>query len=173
MAHIPTDQELDQLRSWLKAKLPAITPKEPPPPSPELLELAWQAAKAHQAYAINQGLPLTQFILPKAAADGSSANAPREYTQKIEFMEGDKAVVGEYVVSPEDLPMDAENQLLRFKCSQEFLPKCQGRAVQVIVDGQTFDLGVIDRRGSAKAKIPRGLDWDAGFHVNFGEWKKG
>ncbi len=172
MNPILDDSHVDEFFDWLRINLSENEQEiKPIEADAVMLELAWQAAQAQQAYAINHGLPFTQFVLPKAAADGSPTDAPREYTDEIKFMDGDKAVVGEYVLSREDFPTDAEKQLLRFKCSQEFLPKYQGCAVQVIVEGQKFDFGVIDRRGSAKAIIPRTLDLSAGFQVSFGERK--
>lgn len=164
-----TDQEIDAFFDWLIPQLPQNRPLRVPTPTPEMLDLAWQAAQAHQAYLINNGLAFSQFILPKAAADGAPKDKPREYKGKIEFKNGDNLVVGEYLLIREDLPADPAHQILRFKCSEELLPKYQGCTVTVVVAEQSFNLGKIDRRGSAKIAIPRNLDLDAGYYVGFGK----
>jgi len=144
MAHIPTDQEVDQLRNWLKSKLPIIPQKTLRPPSPALLELAWQAAKAHREYLFDQGYE-ERLTLPLAASDGTSA--PFEIEN----------IGGEWSVTPVRIPGDQNWQILRWRCRPEFLELYEGRQIFATIAGEAFDLGTVFD-GSAETLIPGHFD---------------
>lgn len=141
-------QELDAFFSWLLPLLPKKMLKEPPPPSQRLLDLAWEAAKAHHDYLWDNGL-YHETIIALAAADGSHKNAPMTF----------ESLGGDWSLTREEIPDDKEWQILKFKCREELIQKFQGKRIQVLIAQILYDLGEVDRRGVAEVDIPYGLDF--------------
>lgn len=143
MTHEPTELELDNLRNWLKERLPTVT-QTAPPPSQKLLDMAWQAAKAHRDYQVdNQGYKET---LPLPLAASSKEDLPFEIS----------SIGGEWSVTRE-LTNSQNWQKLKWRCRKECLELYEGRRVIAEIAGQTFDLGEIFD-GIAETDIPRDLD---------------
>lgn len=145
MTHIPTDQELDDLRNWLKARLPAIEEKSPPPPSEQLLELAWQAAKTHREFLFDHGFYREILKPPMAASDGTDAPF------KID------SIGGEWSVTPVRIPGNSNWQKLRWRCLPEYSELYEGRQITATIAGQPYDMGAVFDC-AAESFVPGNLD---------------
>lgn len=65
---------------------------------------------------------------------------------------------GEWSVSNEHIPGDPGDQYLIFRCNAQAAARWQGCAVEIRLGDQLFQLGRIDRRGTAELRIPRNVD---------------
>jgi hypothetical protein len=117
-------------------------------PSPELRELAWQAAQANRRFLLDNGLYIER-IMPLAAADGSQKEAPLE----IEILGGD------YTLTRQIIPQDSDWVNYLIKCRQELIAKNLGRKINVLIDDYEIDFE-IDEDGEANAEVPSNLDFE-------------
>ena len=164
MNNLPTDQEIDSFFDKLSNQYP-IKQKCPPPspPSQELLDLAWEAAKAHRQYLIQNGLAFAQHIIPMAASDGEHTNTAMRFKCKMP-----QSVGGEWSLSRETIPQDPDWQFLKFKCHPDLIETVfKGRQVEVRIGGESYSLGQVNKRGIAETKIPTGLDLHQEIEVRF------
>ncbi len=163
MNELIEDPDVEEFFDWLNDSFRKPREIKPLVPDAQMLELAWQAAQAQQAYLINQGLAFSQFILPKAAADGTHKSAPVRFIGSLP-----ESIGGEWSLTREDLPQDPDWQILKFKCREELIETIfRGRSIDVRIGDKEFSLGKIDRRGLAEAEIPRGLDLQQEIEVRF------
>ena len=179
MNNLPTDQEIDSFFDKLSNKYP-IKQKCPPPspPSQELLDLAWEAAKAHNKYLTDQGLskviqrydlPIFSNSIPRALAadDSKDKSAARSFKRKLIICHDGVELIGEFYIHREDLPSEPDIQILVFKCDQELLKALCGKRLEIKAKNNIINLGKIDRRGIARTSVPRSLDLLSGYQVNF------
>ena len=138
------DQEIADFRDWLNARLPTAAA---PPPSPALLEAAWQTAQAHQQYLLDAGL-YERWILPLAAGE------PDAFQKPVRFNDKD----GHWQLTRETLPQDPQWETLKFECHPDSIERYRGRTVEVAIGEDRFQLGPVNRHGVADAYIPAGLN---------------
>lgn len=160
MSNFIDEQDIDDFFAWLKNQLPeSEADNSLSPPSPELLELAWQAAQAQQRNDLNADLKTDYFsverLIPLAAADGTL----RDAAVRID------SIGGEWSLTRETLPDDPDWQVLKFKCREELIDEFQDRQVQVAVGEQLFNLGKVNRRGVAESEVPSGMDLSQSIDV--------
>ncbi|CAG1023200.1 hypothetical protein DOJK_02161 [Patescibacteria group bacterium] len=146
--NIENQREIDAFFDELLPLLPKTNLREPPAPSQQLLNLAKQAAQAHQDYLLDNGL-YHEKIIALAADDGCYENA------SIKF----ENLGGEWSLTREKIPDDNAWQILKFKCCEDQIQKFHGKYIQVLIADTLYDLGEIDRRGVAETEIPYGLDF--------------
>ena len=171
MNNTATDQEVDEFFDWLRDKLPPVPTPNVPVPSLKLLELARQAAKAHNDYFAAHQLDSTkeespaqrrsayiETLLPLAAADRSRKDAPVSF----------ESLGGDWSLSREDIPEHPDRQMLRFECREALIDEYKNRPVSITIGMETYDLGRVNRRGVAEAEIPSGLNFRQPINVSFG-----
>ena len=142
--------EIGEFFAWLKTQLPEPREIEIPAPSPELLELAWQAAQAHQQSAKPPAAPSAyrERITLLAASDGKINEKGLRHDG---LLGGDCSLTVEYI------PDDPAWKIVKVKFSEHRIPEFQGRRITVGIAGQEYDLGEVNRRGIAEAEIPGNL----------------
>jgi hypothetical protein len=147
MNNTENQQELYAFFDLLQPLLSKELLKEASPPSQQLLDLAWQAAKAHHDYLWENGLYHETIIA--LAADSSHKNSLMTFESSS----------GDWNLTREEIPDDKNWQMLKFKCREELIQKFQGRQIEVLIVETLYDLGKVDRRGVAEVNIPYSLDF--------------
>lgn len=148
MNELIEDPDVEEFFDWLNDSFRKNREIKPLVPDAQMLELAWQAAQAHQAYLINNGLAInhtiyTETAYASAAADSGSENEPIT----LIYMGGKCSVSVEV-----DL-QNPKNQTLRFRCKEDLIPEFQGYRVQIQIGETIYDLGEVSKRGMAKLDI--------------------
>ena len=162
MSYFRDEQDINEFFAWMRTQMPELKSAdlELSPPSPELLELAWQSAQAQHlrnpAASADTRDCYSEWLMPLAAADGSL----RDGAVRID------SIGGEWSLTRETLPDDPDWQILKFKCREELIHKFQYRQVQVGIGEQMYDLGKVSRRGVAETEVPSGLDLSQSIEVS-------
>ncbi|MGZ8181120.1 MAG: hypothetical protein ACXWT1_04100 [Methylobacter sp.] len=133
--------------------------------SSEQLESGWQTGRAQCSRIFDQGGNdfSSELISPLAASDGS----PRDRALCCD------SIGGEWSLSRETIPAEPDRLMLRFQCRDEFIQEYRDRQVQIIIGKQIFDLGKVDRRGTAESKVSSGLDLRQTIDVRIMERQSG
>lgn len=139
-------QELDAFFNNLLPKLPKRTRTLVPAPSQELLDSAWEVAKAQYDYLWRNGL-YHETILPQAASDGSHRNKPITFTCQD----------GRCTLTFEKDPDNEQEQILSFKCPEDLIESFKGLKIVVRIDAIDYDLGEVDWSGIAETRVPTAI----------------
>lgn len=166
MSNLPTDQEIDDYFNKLKDKFPAITKCPPPkPPSQKLLDLAWEAAKAHNLYRIQNGLAFSQYVTPMAA---STDNDVHENNEAYFEYKMPPSIGGGWILTEECMPVDPDWKILKFKCTQDLIETFfKVREIKVRIGDEVFNLGKVNKQGIAILKVPRDLNFFKDVKVSY------
>lgn len=146
-------EELDAFFDLLLPLLPKKLLKEAPPPSQKLFDLAWESAKAHHDHLWQNGFYHETIYPPLAAADGThQKNAPIRF-ECLKHQGIDKGIL-----TFERIPGNEDEQILSFKCKEEFVTEFEGCHIEVEISGQKYELGVVDWYGETEPKkVPCGI----------------
>ncbi len=151
MNQIIDDNDVEEFFDWLRAEL-----SEEPltldsfEPDAEMLELAWQVAKANQEYInfISSDSPTFDHISLLAADDG---DCNEEDCGPFPILQGDGSLTVWHS------PDDSEGKIIRLTLSEHRIDEFQGRRFAIVIAGKRYNMSEVSWRGIAQAWVPKNI----------------